>query len=143
MADCYVQTGYWDDGYTDQDICDIAPAARKGDDGGFRSAGKREQFWKARAEEWLGDRLEEAREAVQTETKAKFAEIVAPKVTVALMQWPEFKPMIDHITKLADAMRVQEPDPQIWLQIAEIEQQRRIFRRRRDEEALFILMGWS
>lgn len=140
MADCYVQTDYWDAGYTDQDVCEVV--TRRGDDAGFRSAGAREQFWKAKAEEWLGDRLEEAREAVQAETKAEFAAVIAPKVTVALMQWPEFRPMIDAVSRLASAMKVEEPDPQIWAQIAEIERQRRVMRRRKDENALMMLMGW-
>ncbi len=35
MADCYVQTGYWDEGYTDQDICEIGPAVEVRQPGGW------------------------------------------------------------------------------------------------------------
>jgi hypothetical protein len=35
MADCYVQTGYWDEGYTDQDICEIGPAVAERQPGGW------------------------------------------------------------------------------------------------------------
>jgi hypothetical protein len=143
MADCYVQTDYWDAGYTDQDVCEIA-ARPRGDDA-FRSTGAREGFWRAKAEEWLEDQLEEAREAVQEGEKAEFAAEIGPKITVALMQWPEFAPAINAVQRLAAAMKVEEPDPAIWTLIAAVELQRkemRLARKRRDEDALMRIMGW-
>ncbi len=117
----------------------------RGDDA-FRSSGARERFWAAKAEEWLEDRLEEAREAVQEDEKAEFAAEIGPKITTALMQWPEFAPAIDAVAKIATAMRAEEPDPAIWTLIAAVELQRkqvRIARKRRDEDALMLIMGWK
>lgn len=35
MADCYVATDYWEEGYTDQDICEIGPAVEVRQPGGW------------------------------------------------------------------------------------------------------------
>lgn len=35
MADCYVADGYWVDGYTEQDVCGIAPVATERQPGGW------------------------------------------------------------------------------------------------------------
>ena len=35
MADCYVETGYWVEGYTDQDVCGIGPVATERQPGGW------------------------------------------------------------------------------------------------------------
>ncbi len=35
MADCYVEDGYWDVGYTESDVCGIAPAAEVRQPGGW------------------------------------------------------------------------------------------------------------
>jgi hypothetical protein len=140
MAECYVEDGYWINGYTVQDVCRV-----RGDDA-FRSSGERENFWRARAEEWVEDRLDEAREAVRDDEKAEFVATVPGKVTVALMQWPEFAPVITAVSKLASAMKSQEPDREIWSLIAAVELQRkemRLARRRKDEDALMRIMGWS
>jgi hypothetical protein len=137
MADCYVEDNYWDVGYTEADICAIAPRPR-GDDA-FRTSGQRERFWQEKAEEQLADLLDRAEEAVRAPRKARERVVEA----FALVEW-ESLPQAPRTRDLLAALDVPQPDytalAALILSIrAEIEAERVKRRRKRDIEAVLLL----
>lgn len=140
--DCYVADGYWESGYTEQDVCGIAPPRPRGDDA-FRTSGQRERFWRERAEEQLEDLLDRAEEAVSAPIEARREVSEA----FALVEW-ERLPQAPKTREILEAINAPQPDytaiaALILAQRQQIETERRIRRRRRDESALMALMGWQ
>lgn len=136
--DCYVADGYWDAGYTEQDVCGIAPPAPRGDDA-FRSSGQREQFWRTKAEAQLEELLDRAEQAATAPPKARARVVEA----FALVEWEKL-PEAPTTRDLLATLKADEAD---YTHIAalvmaireEIEAERTKRRRKRDIEAVLML----
>ncbi len=139
--ECYVDDGYWENGYTEQDVCAIAQRPR-GDDA-FRSSGQRERFWKERAEEQLDDLLDRVQEAAKEPRKARQEVAEA----FALIEWEEL-PQAPKTREMLAQLVAPQPDytviaALVIAQREQIERERRIRRKRRDEASLMAIMGWT
>ncbi len=135
--ECYVETGYWDEGYTEADICAIATRPR-GDDA-FRSAGQRERFWRERADEQLEALLDRAAEAAREPRKARKQVVEA----FALVEW-EALPEARKTGEMLEALQAPQADYTLIAALVlsirqEIEAERIKRRRKRDMEAVLLL----
>jgi len=140
--ECYVEDGYWEVGYTEQDVCGIGPVRPKGDDA-FRTSGQRERFWKEQAEEALEALLDRVQGAVRQPQKARQEVAEA----FALVEW-ESLPVAPKTREMLAEMAAPQPDytaiaALILAQRQEIERERSVRRKRRDEAALMAIMGWQ
>ena len=136
--DCYVADGYWDPGYTEQDVCGIAQPRPRGDDA-FRTSGQRERFWQKKAEDELEELLDRV-EAVAEAPKQARQSVVED---FALVEWQEL-PEAPRTRDLLAYLRSEQPDytliAALVLQIRqEIEAERVKRRRKRDLETVLLL----
>jgi hypothetical protein len=114
----------------------VIASAPRGDDA-FRTSGAREGFWKAKAEEELQGLLEQAQEAISKPVEARKA--VADDF--ALIEW-EALPQAPQIGAVLSALVKPQPDYTALaaMIMAEMERLRIKARRKRDIEALMVLM---
>lgn len=116
-------------------------AIRRGDDGGAR-----ERFWRAKAEEWLEDKLEAIKGAVGRPQRARkrLATRIVGEIPAFVSEIPDLAPRVDAIAALAE--RLKAPQPDYSALAAAVERQMALIaawntrqRRRRDVEALLML----
>lgn len=115
--------------------------ARRGDD-----AGARERFWRAKAEEWLEDRLEAVKRAARGTQRARkrLATRIAADVPAFVSEIPDLAPRVDALARLGERLQAPQVDytaiaQAVAAQMALIEAWNTRQRRRRDMEALLIL----
>lgn len=127
----------------------IAPVASpsRGDDP-FRSSGARAAFWRAQAEQWAEDRLEAVKEAANSPVQARkrVTRVVEAEAPAKLIEWPEFAPQIDMIEALSQRLLAPSVDYTeialaVAMQLEMLEARRRAARRKRDAEALLLLVA--
>jgi hypothetical protein len=144
--DCYVEDGYWDVGYTEQDVCGIAQRPR-GDDA-FRSSGAREAFWRKRAEEALEEQLE-ALVAVSGEGRSETSRRrVARRFRAKLEQFDAAPVVANNLPLISEVLReFTRPRPDytalaVSIMAAQeaIARERIKARRKRDIEALLVMI---
>lgn len=118
-------------------------AIRRGDDA---VEGARERFWRAKAEEWLEDRLEAIKGAVGRPQRARkrLATRIVGEIPAFVSEIPDLAPRVDAIAALAE--RLKAPQPDYSALAAAVERQMALIaawnvkqRRRRDVEALLML----
>jgi hypothetical protein len=111
-------------------------AAPRGDDA-FHTSGARDRFWQAKAEEELQDLLEQAQDAVSKPVAARQA--IADDF--ALVEWREL-PQAPQIGALLAQLTAPQPDYTALAAsiLAEMERARMNARRKRDIEAIMVLM---
>lgn len=136
--DCYVADGYWDAGYTEQDVCSIAPARPRGDDA-FRTSGQRERFWQKKAEDELEELLDRAEQAATAPQKARERVVEA----FALVEWEKL-PEAPRTRDLLASLKAEIPDytaiaAMVMAIRQEIEAERVRRRRKRDLETVLLL----
>lgn len=135
--DCYVADGYWVDGYTEHDVCEIS-AIPRGDDA-FRTSGQRERFWKRKAEEELQDLLERVEDVVRKPVAVRRAVVD----DFALVEW-ETLPVAPKTREMLAKLDDPQPDYTAIAALVLIQRQEmRRARKRRDEDALMRIMGWA
>lgn len=134
--DCYVADGYWDQGYTEQDVCSVGPPnVARGDDA-FRSNGQRERFWRERAEREFEALLSRAEAVAEAPRKARQRVVEE----FALVKWARL-PEARRVRDLLASLKSDEPDhTHVAALVLAIREEIRIQRRRkRDVEALMVL----
>lgn len=135
----YVEAGYWAEGYIEEAVVAAVP---RGDDAAFRSAGKREEFWAAKAEEWLADRLEQLPKVAKQPRRARrrFAEALLQRVEA--VDLPPAR--VDALQALLAGLTAPAPDytalalqAQEWMR--RLAREKRQWRDARDVQALIEL----
>ena len=117
-------------------------AAPRGDDA-FASSGARERFWARKAEEWLEEHLPELKEAAKA-PKAKRKRIARAVIADVIEAPAPYRPQINAALEIA--RRLLAPDytalaMQVAAELAAIEAVRTQIRRRRDMEAVLLLVA--
>lgn len=117
----------------------------RGDDA-FKTSGQRERFWRAKAEEWLEDRLEAVKRAARGPQRARkrLATRIAADVPAFVSEIPDLAPRVDALARLGERLQAPQVDytaiaQAVAAQMALIEAWNTRQRRRRDMEALLIL----
>lgn len=119
---------------------DVVPVAAPRGDDAFRTSGARERFWQAKAEEELGELLEHAEAALSAPVEARQA--VADEFQ--LIEWEDL-PQARQIGEILSGLTAPQPDHThlaalILAQMERIEAARIKARRKRDIEAIMVLM---
>jgi hypothetical protein len=121
------------------------PSQPRGDDA-FKSAGAARQFWRAKAEEWLQDRLEAIHRATKgpARDRKRLAGRILAELPAFVSDIPEFTARADALAGLAERLLAPQVDyTQIYklitAQLAAVNAWNTQQRRRRDLEALLIL----
>lgn len=114
----------------------------RGDDA-FASSGARERFWARKAEEWLEEHLPDLKEAAQA-PKAKRKRIARAVIADVIEAPAPYRPQINAALEIA--RRLLAPDytalaMQVAAELAAIEAVRTQIRRRRDMEAVLLLVA--
>lgn len=103
--ECYVEDGYWVDGYTEQDVCSVGPVGPRGDDAGFAygSGRARQAIYKRQIEE-IEAQLEEI-EASDEPVPKKAVEI--RKVVLPFLQSAPAEPKA-HFDAIIDRFKAKD-----------------------------------
>lgn len=124
-----------------------APATGGRGDDAFRSAGAARKFWADKADEWLEQSLDRIKAAAPKSEVAReaVADDILSEAGDRMMDWPAFAPQIDAVQRIAQRLAVPTVDySEIARYIAEqmqaVEAARRVMRRKRDLEALLLLV---
>lgn len=118
----------------------------RGDDA-FRSAGATRKFWAEKADEWLEKSLSRVKAAAEKPVAARetVADDILSEASDRLIDWPAFAPQIDAVQRIAQRLAVPAVDySEIARYIADqmqaVEAARRAMRRKRDLEAILMLV---
>lgn len=124
----------------------VAVSGGRGDDA-FRSAGASRRFWDDRAAAWLQESIDRAQEAATKplQARAGIAGSIVAETQERLLEWPAFAPQINAIQRIADRLLAPTVDYSEFAryaaeQMQAIEAARRAIRRKRDLEALLMLV---
>jgi hypothetical protein len=118
---------------------DAGPVAPPRGDDAFRSAGERERFWQRKAEAELQDLLDRVEAVVRKPVAARMAVVE----DFALVEWEDL-PIAPKTREMLAKLDDPQPDYTGIVALVLIQRQEiRLARKRRDEDALMQIMGWT
>lgn len=135
----YVDTGYWDFDY----VAETGEIARPRGDDAFRSYDARAKLWTRKAEEWLASRIEEVT-AVAEKPRKQRKRFIADFMRQTHELAPEWSiKQSDFAAQIVEALKPAEIDmTALALVVAEYQAAMLARRRKRDNEAIMILVTW-